>query len=462
MNRGVASFALWTLLAAQAPGAAETPPPPGPPRDFTLAGSETVALDNGLRITFIDYGTVPMVTLMAVVRTGNIDDGQATWLADLTTEMLKEGTPDRPASEIARASAEMGGSLFVSAGAEQTSIGISVLSEHATEAARLVADVMRNPAFPAGELPRILADMQRGVSVARSSPDSIAGEALAELVYGEHPFGRLLPDAALLASYTIDDVRAFYADNFGARRTHIYVAGRYDRRALEASLRRAFDEWTPGRPATDNPPRASETFQVRLIDRPGAPQSSIRIAIEAPDPATDGYLSFTIMNTLLGGAFSSRNTANLREEKGYAYSPNSSITARRRAALWQMEADVTTAHTAEALAEMFAEIERMKASPPSVEELRAIQNYRAGLFVIGNSSPNGLLGQLAFVDLHGLPEDYLTTWVASVQALTPGEVSAAARRWLDLSRATIVIVGDLKLIGESVRALPELAGARFR
>lgn len=449
------------LLAVQAATARETPPPPGEPRDFELAGSETIALDNGLEVTFIDYGTVPMVTVIAVVRTGNIDDGEDTWLADVTTELLKQGTTTRSAAELARLSASLGGQLSVGAGAEQTSVGLSVLSENAALAAELVADVLRNPAFPEAELPRVIADLERGVSVARTSPDSIAAEALARLVYDGHPFGRLLPQPGQLAGYSIEDVRRFYAENFGARRTHVYVAGRYDRTALEEALRKSFAAWQGGPPATDDPPAASGKFEVRLIDRPGAPQSSIRIALEAPDPSADGYLPFTIMNTLLGGAFSSRNTAVLREEKGYAYSPNSSITARRRAALWQMQADVTTEHTADAIATMFAEIERMKTDPPTPEELTAIKNYRAGLFVIGNSSPNGLLGQLAFLDLHGLPEEYLTGWVASVYALTPEQIAGAARRWLELTRAKIVIVGDMKEVRDAVRALPGVQGADF-
>jgi len=452
---------LALALAAVPAPAREAPPAPGEPRDFELAGSDTVSLDNGLRITFIDYGTVPMVTIIGVVRTGNIDDGEQTWLADVTTEMLKEGTTTRSAPELARLAADLGGQLFASAGAEQTSVGLSVLSENASRAAELVADLLRNPAFPGSELPRIVADLQRSVSVARTSPDSIAAEALAELVYGGHPFGRLLPTEAQLASYTMDDVRRFYAANFGARRTHVFVAGRYDRPALEAALRQAFGRWTAGPAPTDDPPSASKAFRVRLIDRPDAPQSSVRIALEAPGPGAEGYFPFTIMNTLLGGAFSSRNTAVLREEKGYAYSPNSSLTARRGAALWEMEADVTTEHTADAIATMIGEIERMKTDPPTGEELTAIKNYRAGLFVISNSSPNGLLGQLAFMDLHGLPEEFLTRWVENVYALTPEEISQSARDWLDLSKATIVIVGDLGKIGESVRSMPELRGAEF-
>ncbi len=458
MTRSWAAVLLLAIAAMPAV-ARDAPPPPGKPRDFELAGSDRIALDNGLEITFIDYGSVPMVTVIAVVGTGNIDDGDQTWMADVTTEMLKEGTTTRSASELARLAADLGGQLFVGAGAEQTSVGLSVLSENAAAAAELVADVLRNPSFPESELPRILADLQRSVSVARTSPDSIAAEALAELVYGSHPFGRLLPTEDQLAGYTLEDVRRFYAANFGARRTRVYVAGRFDRPALEASLREAFGDWSRGALPTDDPPQANKAFRVRLIDRPGAPQSSIRIAVEAPAPGEDGYMAFTIMNTLLGGAFSSRNTSVLREEKGYAYSPNSSITARRDAALWEMEADVTTIHTADALSTMLGEIERMKTEPPTDGELTAIKNYRAGLFVISNSSPNGLLGQLSFMDLHGLPEEFLTHWVENVYALTPEQVSKAARDWLDVGKSTIVIVGDLEQVGDSVRTLPELARA---
>lgn len=221
-------LALTLLTFAAIAEDRELPPAPGQPRDFTLPARETVRLANGLLLTFIDYGTVPKVTVFAVVRTGNIDEGESTWLADVAVEMLKEGTATRSAADIARSAAGMGGALNVGAGAEQTSVGISVLSEHAAAAADLVADVLRNPRFPESELPRVLANFERSLSVARSEPDSIAGEALAKLVYGDHPFGRVLPEPGQLASYDIAAVRGFYERNFGAARTHVYVAGRYD------------------------------------------------------------------------------------------------------------------------------------------------------------------------------------------------------------------------------------------
>jgi zinc protease len=454
--------AMLAVLTWQPTIAAETPPPPGQPRDFTLPGSETLELDNGLRITFIDYGIVPKVTVLAVVRSGNIDDGKSTWLADLTTEMLKEGAGGLSSGDIARRSAEMGGELFVGARGEQILVGVSVLSEYASDAAALVAKVLREPALPEDQLPRIVANLQRSVAVAASDPGSMAAQALYEMLYPGHPFAQLLPTQEQLASYTLEDVRRFYRDNFGARRTHVYVAGRYDRAALEAALKQAFADWQAGAAATENPPKAGTALQVRLIDRPGAPQSVIKLAVAAPDPTQPDYLAFEVMNSLLGGPFISRIMANLREDKGYAYSPGTSLSVNRHAGLWTFDGEITTVDTAAALAEVYGEVERMKSAAPPASELSAIKNYRTGLFVIGNSSANGVLGQLAFADLHGLPDAYLTTWVARVNALTPEQVRDAAAHWLDLSQATLVIVGDLSAIETAVRALPQLQGATYR
>ncbi len=460
MRRFIGIALVLFAFGAQSEGR-ELPPAPGQPRDFTLPERETLRLENGLSLTFIDYGSVPKVTIFAVVRTGNIDEGESTWLADVAVEMLKEGTATRAAGDIARAAAEMGGALNVSAGAEQTSVGISVLSEHATEAADLVADVLRNPRFPESELPRVIANFERSLSVARSEPDSMAGEALARLVYGDHPFGRVLPAPGQLETYDIAAVRAFYERNFGAMRTHVYVAGRYDRSALEAALRRAFGDWRKGPPPSDLPPRPSEVLQVELIDRPGAPQSSLRMAVPIPDPASALYFPTTLTNSLLGGTFTSRITTNLREDKGYSYSPDSSISARRGNALWVMSAEITSEHTAAAITEIFHEIDRLQREPPAADELDAVKRYRAGIFVIGNSSPNGVLGQLAFMDLHGLPPEFLTHWVANMYAVTPEQISEIARRFIQPARMTIVVVGDLETIADGIRALPQLRGARM-
>ena len=283
MNR-LALFAAALLSAGAAAQERETPPAPGTPHEFRLPAKETLRLANGLAMTFIDYGSVPKVTLLAVVRTGNIDEGDDTWLPDVAVEMMKEGTTTRSAFDIAKEAAGMGGALGLSVGAEQTTAGLSVLSDHAVGAVRLLADVLQNPRFPESELPRVLANFERSLAVARADPLSLADEALAKLVFGNHPFGRVLPGEGQLAAYDIAKLRDFYDRNFGARRTHVYVAGRYDREALEAALRGAFDGWREGPPATDLPARPAETLQLALVDSPGAPQSSVRMAVPRARP----------------------------------------------------------------------------------------------------------------------------------------------------------------------------------
>jgi predicted Zn-dependent peptidase len=167
------------------------------------------------------------------------------------------------------------------------------------------------------------------------------------------------------------------------------------------------------------------------------------------------------MNSLLGGTFGSRITTNIREDKGYSYSPDSSISAHRGGALWIMSAEITAEHTAAAIAEIFKEIDRLQREAPAEAELDPVKNYRSGVFVISNSSPNGVLGQLAFMDLHGLPDDFLTTWVARIRAVTPAQVSEMAREYVRPAHMTVVVAGDLAKIGDSVRSLPQFSGAKM-
>jgi zinc protease len=177
--------------------------------------------------------------------------------------------------------------------------------------------------------------------------------------------------------------------------------------------------------------------------------------VPVPHPASPDYFQTTVTNSLLGGTFGSRITTNIREDKGYSYSPNSSIGARRGSAIWVMGAEVTSEHTAAAITEIFKEIDRLQREPPPAPELLSVKTYRSGLFVISNSSPNGVLGQFAFMDLHGLPDDFLTNWVRSIHAVTPEQVSAITRRYIQNGRMTVVVAGDLATIGESVKALPQ-------
>jgi predicted Zn-dependent peptidase len=449
--------ALLLLGASAVALAAESPPLPGKPKDFRVPDKIESSLANGLDLTLVEWGTVPKTTIVAILRAGNLDEGEKTWLADLTGEMLKEGAGSRNANQIAEAAASMGGGVSVGVGPDQTTVSIDVLSEFAPQGLALLADLLRRPQLPAAELERIKRNFQRNLALSRTQPDALASEAFFALLYPDHPYGRAYPTEAQLAGYTIEDVQRFWRENFGAARTHLYIAGQFDRATIEAAVAKSFGDWPAGPEPVARPPTPVKKSQVKLIDRPGAPQSTILLGLPVIDPSNPDFLTASLMNSLLGGEFTSRITTNIRETKGYAYSPRSSIAARYRTAHWVEQADVTTEATGPALSEIYSEIARLQKEAPSPAEVKGMQNYRSGIFTIRNSDRGALIGQLAYMNLHGLPDEYLTHYVERLYAITPDQVSAAART-LRPEEMTLVIVGDLKKIRAQLEQLPQLKG----
>lgn len=447
--------ALFAALAA-APALfadKQAPPAPGTPRGFSVPKPTTLTLENGLGVTFVPYGTIPKVSVALAVLTGNVDEkANEVWLADLVGDMLSEGTATRSASKLAEDAARMGGALEIAVGENRVEIGGDVLSEFGPEMVALVADVAQHPKFPEAELARLKADRVRQLSIAKSQPQPLAQEKFRAVLYGDQPYGRVFPTEAMLQGYTIAQVRDFYGRNFGAARSRLYVIGRFDAAAVEAAIRKAFAGWKRGPAPNTSKPKSSSERAVYLIDRPGAVQSTINVGMPVIDPSNPDWDRLFIMNVLLGGSFSSRITSNIREQKGYTYSPQGQLSSRYRDAYWIEIADVTTNVTGPALKEIFGEIDRLQAEPPSEKELKAFQNYRAGVFVLQNSSRGGITGQLEFVDLHGLPADYLNGYVARIYAVTPGQVQEMAKKYLQDDKATIVVVGDRKVIEEQVKA----------
>ncbi len=444
----------WLLtLAVTVPGLAqkEVPPAGGLPKDFILPKKQVITLENGLRATLVPYGTIPKAVVRVTVRTGNIDEAAGeTWLADLTGEFLKEGTKTRSAKDVANTAASMGGDIQVTTGLDESYVGGEVLSEFTADFVKLLADVVQNAAFPESELDRLKNNMVRNLNVARAQPNGLAQEKFYQVLYGEHPYGRLFPQESALKAFTIDRVRAFHAANYGAKRTHVYVVGQFDARAVEKAVRETFANWTSGSEPTVNVPNMTSSRSIYLVDRPGAPQSVVYIGLPTVDPSHPDYLPLTVTNTILGGFFSSRITSNIREDKGYTYSPFSAVSTRYRSAHWAEVASVTTSVTGAAIKEILYEINRLQTEPPGAEELDGIKNYQAGVFVLQNSSLNGITNQLSFLNLHGLPDSYLANYVKSVHAVTPDDVTKLAKTYLPQDKLSIVIVGDVKQIRKQV------------
>jgi zinc protease len=325
------------------------------------------------------------------------------------------------------------------------------LSEHATSLLNLLAEVALQPRFPESELARIKQSRLRQLAVQKSQPGTLATEKFYNVLFPNHPYGRYFPTEAMLQGYTIQQVRDFYAKHVTAARAHLFITGVFDAKALETAIRSAFSGWAAGKPALPAKPTQTAKRAIYIIDRPGAVQSSMFIGAPTIDPTSADWRALQVANMLLGGAFGSRITKNIREDKGYTYSPFSQLSTRYRNAFWAEVADVTTNVTGASLKEIFAEIDRLQTEPPTATELKAIQENMVGGYMMQGSTRAGLIGLLRAINLHGLPESYITDYVKHVTAVTPQEVSRVARQYINDENFTIVIVGDRKQIEEQIK-----------
>ena len=435
------------------------PPSDGAPKDFVLPAKDVFGLENGLQATLIPFGDVPKATVNVIVRSGNLNEGDQTWLADLSGDFFLEGTTSRSGEDVARAAAAIGGQITVAINEDQTTISGDVLAEFAPQMIELLAEVVRSPAFDESELERLKRDRLRQLSVAQTQPQQMAIVAFRKALYGDHPYGRVLPNEAQLAAYSLDDVRNFYNNNFGAQRTQVYVAGVFDAESTRATITDSFTSWEEGPEVLINIPEpTSGKVVVVVVDRPGASQSNVILGLPTVSPDHDDRIAVQISNTLLGGYFSSRITANIREDKGYTYSPFSALSTRYKDSYWAQTAAISTSDTGPALKEIMYEIDNLQKNPPPVEELDGVKNYAAGIFVLQNSTRNGIINVLNQIDLQELPDTYLTDYVSNVFAITPEQVSEMTSKYLRQDDMTLTVVGDRGQISEQVAPYIEAEG----
>lgn len=448
----VSAFMLF-VFAFSAFAQKETPPVGGQPKAFVFPKQETYTLKNGMKVTLVPYGSIPKVAVQAVVRAGSLNEkADQRWITDMVALMLKEGTMTRSAEDIARETAEMGGSIFTSSQTDKTIVGGEVLSEFDASFVNLLADVLLNPKFEADDLETIRANKMRDLTIQRAQPGTIAMEKFREVIYPNHPYGVINPSENVVKGYTLEQVKAYYGEQYGAARTHLYVVGQYDAAKVKAAIEKSFGVMKKGAEPIRNVPTVSAKRSLTIIDRPGAPQSTILLGMPGATPANiDEYIKFQVMNNILGGSFASRITSNIRENKGYTYSPNSTIFNRYKTGYWYEQADVTTEHTGASIKEILYEIDRLRKEPVSDAELEGIKNFMIGIYTLQNSTRAGVIGQLEYKNYNELGADYVDTYIQKITAVTPKDIQDAAAKYLTEDKMTIVVVGDKSKITEQLK-----------
>ncbi len=432
-------------------------PKPGPPPALKLPPIEKRTLSNGLPVWIVELHKVPVVHVSLIVKSGSAADPRGKFgLADLAAEMLDEGAGSRNALQIADAVDYLGANLSTSSTSDASYVELHVPVARLGDALPIMADVALRPTFPQEELQRVREELLTSLIQAEDDPESLIEFAFPRLVYGpQHRYGTLsIGTAAAVKSFAIADLRQFHAQNYVPSNAGLIVTGDITAANAIARLETVFGTWKGTAPAAITVPAAPQltTRQVYLIDKPGAAQSQIRIGWIGVPRSTPDYFALRVLNTILGGSFTSRLNQNLREAHGYAYGASSVFDMRRSAGPFYAAAGVQTDKTAEALTEFFKELDGIR-KPIAADEVEKAKNYFALLMPRNFETTESMAGSLATAFIHNLPSDYFSTFTEHVRGVTPADVHTAAERYIQPDKFAVVIVGDRKVIEPGVKAL---------
>lgn len=454
-----------TLLAATVcallPLAAQAKDDVAMPRDLPAYGADKPlpvpeidkqTLANGLEVWVLPRDGVPRVDYVLAVRGAGYAADEAPGFASMLAGLLAEGTAQHDSKAIAEAAQAYGGSLGAQAGSDGITVYGNALASNADGMLQLLAEVARAPSFPDKEVKLAQANALQGLMAAEAQPGFKAERALAQAVYGEHPYGHTQPTEAAIQAVTPQQFRAAHARRFRPDHALLVVTGRIAPARAFALARSAFGDWrNSGEPVPETPKAAAmATPKFVLVQRPGSVQSAVRLGRPAIAATNQDYIPLQLANAVIGGGFSSRLMQNLREEKGYTYGARSSVSALREGGRITASADVRNEVTGGSLKEFVAEYERLGSEPVPARELDDTKRYVAGGYLISNQMQAAVASMLAGNWLVGLPPEFLGEYVPKIRAVDAAQVQAVAREYYDPKNQSIVVVGDDKAIAEQL------------
>ncbi len=432
-----------TPLATKARNAA--PPPLGPERPVAWPKRTAVVLSNGLQVVLAESHTFPKISCQLFFRSGNACVAhRAPGLAEITAKVIRTGTATRSSRQIEEDLRRMGADAGASAGADTSAISIGGLAEFSEGILTMLADLARNASFPEDQFERERRQKIEELRVERTTPAFLANERMRHVLFGDHRYAIIAPTEEQVAAYQRDELEHFYKHHYTPPNAVLIVVGDFSSDQMLAQIEKVFGSWKAPKPdlAVSAAPPKPTGRHVHLVHLPGTVQTQVlvgNLSINRRDP--DWY-RLVLANSIFGGAFHSRLVINIREQKGYTYSPRSAINALRQHGFFTVHAAVRNEVAAATLTEIFYEMDRMRSLPVTLEELESARSYLSGVFSLGVATQDGVLGQLSSVYLDHLPEDYLETYREKIHALTAADILIAARRHFDSANAQIVLVGD--------------------
>ena len=444
---------------APATPASATPPVLVAPTPLTLPRITERLLPNGLKLVIVEQREIPVVDVSLVIRTGaEADPSGKAGLATLTANLLDEGAGTRDALALAEQIGYLAISLRTGAGFEQSTVSLHSTTATLDSAMSLMADVVLRPTFAEPEFLRLKSERTTGLLQEQDRGPAMADRAFAALVYGEaHPYGQSSSGTKeSTAGLTRADVQAFWTTWYRPNNATLVVVGDLSVTEAEALARRTFGGWARGTlptlAAKPTPAAARKTAAtIYIVDKPKAAQSSFRLGGVGVARSTPDYYPLMVVNTALGGSFTSRLNNTLREKKGYTYGAGSSFTMRKDAGPFRATAEVVSAKTDSALIEFMRELKAIR-TPLPADELDKAKRYLQLGYAENFESTGDIASQLSQLVPYGIPFSTLGAFSAGIGAVTVQSAQRVATKYLDPSTFTIVIAGDRAVIEPALKA----------
>ena len=448
------SIILLSVSALPLVAQQKTPPPPGPVRPLNLPKVTEKKLANGLTVVIAPLPNVPKVSAILTFRaaTNATDRVDHPGIAQITASVANEGTDSRSSKQIKEELRSIGGSLNLGSDADQTTLTATALSEFSNRMFDLMSDVAQHPSFPESELKLAQENTIQQIRAGRANPGFLVNERFQKAVFGNHPYGFVVPDEKSISALSQADLKAFVAKYYIPNASHLIVVGDIDVDKTYAEIEKAFGSWKSGTlPAVENPPvPVRDKRQIYFVNRPGSIQSAIYIGNASIARNNPDYFAIRTADTIYGGSFYSRLTRNIRESKGYTYSPFSSSNTQAKTGYFVAGAFVRNEVTGPTLLEIFYELDRMRVLPVTEEELNAAKEYSTGNFSVELASQLGLAGRINTVYTYGLSKSFIDDFRPKIEALTASDIQKAAAKYFDTYHAAVVIVGDWDKVKDQV------------
>ena len=410
-------------------------------------------LDNGLTVWLVSEPGFPKLAFTLAVHGGlAADPADRPGISELLSNTIDQGTKARTAKQIAEEIQATGGDVNAGSGKDSTTLSTEVLSSKADAAITLLADLAQNATFPESEVALAKRNLADSLRQEESDPAFLAARQMAKVLFGDNPYHVTSPTQESITASTSAELQKIYAQRFRPDQALLVAVGDFDNDKLLSQVKAKFGTWKPG---TDAPVAAPTHFSntmkpiVYLVSRPDSVQTTLELGTLGPIRSDADYPASEVANAIFGGTFGSRLTLNIREDKGYTYSPFASLQTYLATGVLITRADVRNEVTAASFNEMAYELNRMATTSPTDEELATAKRYLVGIEAIRLQIRSAVARELARLWVYGLPPEEIGVYGKKIASITGPEVDAVAKKYFPARNVGIVAVGEEKVVRDA-------------